>query len=128
MRSILLNFAHPITTEQQAQVEALAGVQVEQVINQPIQFEQDKPFLPQLRQVVEAVPLSPKEWQTAPIIINLPALAPIAALTLAELHGRMGYFPFVLRLKPVPGAVPPRFEVAEILNLQAVRDEARKKR
>jgi hypothetical protein len=37
----------------------------------------------------------------------------------------MGYFPPVLRLRPVAGSVPPQFEVAEILNLQAVRDRAR---
>jgi len=31
-------------------------------------------------------------------------------------------------LKPVPGSTPPRFEVAEVINLQAVRDEARTRR
>ena len=47
---------------------------------------------------------------------------------LAELHGRMGYYPPVVRLRPVPDSLPPRYEVAEILNLQAVRDDARRKR
>jgi len=40
----------------------------------------------------------------------------------------MGYFPPVLRLKPVAGALPPRFKVAEILNLQAIRQDARARR
>ena len=40
----------------------------------------------------------------------------------------MGYFPPVLRLRPVPDAVPPRFEVVEIINLQGVREEARQSR
>jgi hypothetical protein len=40
----------------------------------------------------------------------------------------MGYFPPVVRLRPVAGSLPPRYEVAEILNLQAIRDEARKRR
>jgi hypothetical protein len=47
---------------------------------------------------------------------------------LAELHGRMGYFPPVLRLRPVEQALPPRYELAEVINLQAVRDSARKER
>jgi len=47
---------------------------------------------------------------------------------LAELHGRMGYFPPIVRLRPVPNALPPRFEVAEIINLQAVREAARTRR
>jgi len=33
-----------------------------------------------------------------------------------------------LRMRPVPDNILPRFEVAEILNLQAVRDEARQRR
>ena len=67
-------------------------------------------------------------YQNAPILVNPPSLNFITALLLAELHGRMGYFPPVLRLRPVPDSLPPRYEVAEILNLQAVRDEARRKR
>ena len=52
----------------------------------------------------------------------------ITALLLAALHGRMGYFPPVIRLRPDAGSLPPRYEVVEILNLQAVRDAARQER
>ena len=38
------------------------------------------------------------------------------------------YFPPVLRLRPVLGSLPPRYEVAEALNLQSVRDLARNAR
>jgi len=31
-------------------------------------------------------------------------------------------------MRPVPDSVPPRYEVAEVLDLQAVRDRAREKR
>jgi hypothetical protein len=47
---------------------------------------------------------------------------------LAELHGRMGYFPTCIRMRPVAGARPPRYEVAEALDLQTVRDRARQTR
>ena len=40
----------------------------------------------------------------------------------------MGYFPPIVRLRPIEDALPPRYEVAEILNLQAARDAARLKR
>ena len=49
-------------------------------------------------------------------------------MRLAELHGRMGYFPASGRRRPLAGSLPPRFEVAEIINLQAVRDQARLRR
>ena len=49
----------------------------------------------------------------------------VAALVMAELHGRCGYFPAVLRLKPVSDTTPLQFTVAEVVNLQVVRDAAR---
>jgi len=125
---ILLNFSHPLTTEQLASLEALTKSSVTQVQDFPIQFDQGQPFQPQLQQVLKRATLSPQEWQTAEILVNLPSLNHIAALILAELHGRMGYFPPMLRLRPVEGALLPRFEVAEVINLQAVRDAARKER
>jgi hypothetical protein len=125
---ILLNFSHPLTSEQAAQVEALAGKPLERVFELPVQFDPDAPFLPQLETLMHALPLTSVELQTLPILVNLPSLNFIAALALAELHGRMGYFPPVLRLRPAGDELPPRYEVAEILNLQAVRDGARKAR
>lgn len=47
---------------------------------------------------------------------------------LAELHGRIGHFPVLIRLRPVADSVPTRYEVAELLNLQAIREQARYRR
>jgi hypothetical protein len=125
---ILLNFTHPLTEEQVKQVEAIAGQAVAEVRDAPAQFDPQQPFVPQVQALVDACRLTPDEWQTQPILVNPPSLNVIAALLLAELHGRMGYFPPVVRLRPVAGSLPPRYEVAEIVNLQAVRDEARRRR
>src|SRR5438034_9767456 len=88
-------------------------------------FRSGRPFVEQTRELIDGVGLSAEEWQTTPLLLNLPSLAPIAAAVLAEVHGRCGYFPPVLRLRPVAGGVPPRFEVAEVIDLRAVREEAR---
>lgn len=125
---ILLNFSHPLTPEHLNQVESLTGQPVEQVISLPVQFENDQPFLPQLEALFEKLPLTPEALQTQPILVNPPSLNFITALVLARLHGSMGYFPPVIRLRPVQGALPPRYEVAEILNLQELRDIARRSR
>ncbi|MDW8106645.1 MAG: CRISPR-associated protein Csx15 [Armatimonadota bacterium] len=124
----LLNFAHPITDEQKAQIERLVGQPIQRVIELPVQFDHARGFHEQVLELLERVGLSATEWQTTPLLVNLPSLSVIAATLLAELHGRMGYFPPVVRLRPVEGAVPPRFEVAEILNLQQIRDTARAQR
>lgn len=125
---LLLNFAHPLTAEQLRKIEALTGQAIERVLTIDSRIDPERPLFPQIVAMIDGVGLSPEEWQTRPLLINPPSLNFSAVALLAELHGRMGYFPAVVRLKPVPGSVPPRFEVAEILNLQAARDEARRKR
>jgi len=80
------------------------------------------------RDLADAAGLAPDEWQTLPLVINPPGLAPLALALIAEIHGRCGYFPPILNLRPVPDSVPPRYEVAEVVNLQHVRDAARQRR
>ena len=125
---LLLNFSHPLTADQLAQVAALTGQPVARTITLPVQFDGDAAFEPQLAALMADLPLTPEALQTEPIVLNLPSLNFIAALLLAELHGRMGYFPPIIRLRPAAGSLPPRYEVAEILNLQAVRDAPRRAR
>ena len=125
---ILLNFSHPLTTEQLVQVETLTGQRVAGVRGEMPQFDHEASFAEQVRRLADRVGLSPDEWQTTPLLVNPPGYAQATAALLAELHGRCGYFPTILRLRPVPGSIPLRFEVAELMNLQAVRDEARQKR
>ncbi len=90
---ILLNFSHPLTADQLARVEALTGQQLAQIVSLPVQFDSDTAFLPQLAALMAELPLSSGTLQTEPILVNLPSLNFIAGLLLAELHGRMGYFP-----------------------------------
>jgi hypothetical protein len=125
---ILLNFSHPLTEAQVAQVEALTQEKITGVERVFTQFDNDAPFMPQLHNLMANLSLSPDEWQELSILVNLPSYNFVAALLLAELHGRMGYFPPIIRLRPVKGALPPRYEVAEVLNLQETRNEARKLR
>ena len=125
---ILLNFSHPLTPAHLAQIEALAGEQVERVIDAPTQFDNDHTFAQQVQALVDSIGLTPQQWQTLPLLVNPPALNFIAVTLLAELHGRCGYFPTIMRMRPGPDSTPLRYEVAELVNLQAVRDAARQKR
>ena len=68
---ILLNFAHPLTTAQRAAVERYSGQAVERVIEVKTQLDHEQPFVPQVRQVVETVELTPEEWQTLPLVVQL---------------------------------------------------------
>ena len=125
---ILLNFSHPLTREQQAQLEAITGQPVLRTINAMPHFDEREPFEPQLAALLDQIELTAAQWQSEPVLVVLPALNFIAGALLANLHGRMGYFPHVVRTRPVEGSIPRRFEVAEILDLQALRAAARQSR
>ncbi len=125
---IILNFTHPLTAAQQEQLAHLTGRAIAEIRDAPCQFDNAQPFAAQVAAHVDAVGLTSRQWQTAPMLINPPAFAPAVAILIAELHGRMGYFPALIRIRPIAGSAPPQFEIAEIINLQAVRDYARTRR
>jgi len=124
---LILNFSHPITPEQRVQIESLADTTISDIRAIPVQIDQAQPLEPQIRSIADATGLTPEEWQTLPLLINPPGYAPAAFVLLAELHGRIGHFPTLIRLRPKAGPIT-SFEVAELLNLQTVRENARKQR
>lgn len=125
---LILNYSHPLTADHLAQIEGLINQKITEVRTIPAQFDPQQPFQPQVEAIIEAAGLTAAEWQATPLLIVPPALNFIAVALLAELHGLMGYFPDCIRLRPVEGARPPRFEVAEILDLQAYRERGRNRR
>jgi hypothetical protein len=124
----LLNFSHPLTDAQRHQIEALTNQQIHNLHEVSTQFDEQTAFTPQLEKLMAHIDLTSAQWQSEPILVVLPSLNFIAAMLLAELHGRMGYFPPVVRTRPVAGYVPRRYEIAEILDLQTIREQARCKR
>ncbi|MFQ5630940.1 MAG: CRISPR-associated protein Csx15, partial [bacterium] len=64
----LLNFAHPLTDEQKQKTEALLGQPLASIRHIPVQVDTQQPLAPQVRDMVENIDLSPKQWQSAPIL------------------------------------------------------------
>jgi hypothetical protein len=125
---LILNYAHPITDDQRARIEALIDGPISEIRPIKTHINPAAPFEPQVIALADAAGLSGEEWSGAPLLINPPALNFVAVALLAELHGRMGYFPACLRLRPLEGSIPPRYEVAEVMNLQDIRHAARGRR
>lgn len=124
---LILNFTHPLTYEQRTQIEALADTSIDEIRTIPVQINQNEALEPQITAIVDAVGLSSEEWQTRPLLINPPGYAPAAFVLLAQLHGRIGHFPALIRLRPKAGPMT-AYEVVELLNLQTIREQARKRR
>ena len=125
--TIVINYSHALGVDQVFQLEALISAPIADVRDIPTQLDVNAPFGPQAAALAEAAGLTPAQWQTESLLLVPPALNFAAVALLAELHGRMGYFPPIVRITPV-GTVPPQYEVAEIINLHGIREEARKRR
>lgn len=127
-RVILVNFSHPLSDEQREQIRLLLNARIEDVIHVPVHLDQDAPFADQAVEWVNRVALTSHQWQTKDIIVVLPGYSPGAAVILAEIHGRMGHFPTILRMKPSHSEAGTTYEPAEAINLQSLRDAARERR
>lgn len=126
---LLLNFSHPLTPQHLTRIQQLLDTNEAIAVRDiPTHIDPALPYAPEAVKLVDEAKLTRKEWQTTQILVNLPSYNHIAALILAEMHGRMGHFPTVVRLRPKANTTPVVFEVAEILDLQKQRDQARKER
>lgn len=126
----IINFGHPLTADV---LEAIAesphlDQRVARVIDVKAQADNDSPFGPQAAALVDSLGWSGSQWQGNPFALVLPGLSALAITIVAEIHGRCGYFPAVIRLKPVAGTTPMRFAFAEFIPLARIREEARARR
>ena len=123
---VLLNFGHPLAAAQQAQLEALVGRSITEC-RVAAHIDREVPLVQAARDLTRQVPLSSSGWQTQPLAVILPGLSVLAACQLAEIHGRSGHFPTIVNLRPAPdpALAVTVFEVAELVNLQAIRDDSR---
>ena len=124
---IVLNFHQPLTSPNHEQLEKATQARVVEIIvpfsGLPIRLSEDRSFVEEARRLADEMQLTPEEWRTLPLVVNLPGLAPLAALLLAELQGRMSRLPTIIRMRPVPNDRTV-FEVADVIELQRVRDSA----
>lgn len=125
---IVVNFSHPLTEDQRATIERLAKARITRVIDVPVHFDHERPFGDQVDRLVGQVGLSAADWQTSSVLINPPSFAPGAVALLAYLHGVIGHFPPIIRIRPVPDDVAQAYETAELIALQQVREKGRASR
>lgn len=121
----ILNFSHEITSAQLEQIAALTNSSVTDlaVVTIKVQLDHEQPFAAQVAKLVEEAAAS-VDLLVGGYLVVLPGLSSAAAALIAALHGVTGHFPSFIRLKSIAGPVT-TFEVAEIVNLQNVRNENR---
>jgi hypothetical protein len=129
-RYVVLNFSgHPVLPGQLEALEKMMLWHASVVIDVPVgTIKEDRMFVANIVRTIDKIDLSPEQWQTAGIVTIPAGYSAIWSVVLAELHGRLGYFPDVVHLRPAPSDAEEKYEVAEIMNLREVRHASREKR
>lgn len=117
----VINFSHPLTAPQLSQIESHLNVRVEEVVKVRVNFDLYSPFVSQVSDLLNELGITPEEWRGGAWLIVPPSLNFITAVLLVELYNRMNRFPTIVRLRPVASALVSAFEVAEIIDLDGVR-------
>lgn len=121
----IINFTHPLTKKTLKQIEQLTKRHIDEVIEIKTQLDEYDTFDSQIDELIDKIGLTSEQWQEGQFLIHIPGFAQAAATVIAKLHGRMGHFPTIVRLRTVRNKNPREFELAEILNLQNIRDDSR---
>jgi len=124
----IINFTHPLTQPIVKQIKDLIGQPISEIIEIKTQLDDNESFETQIEKLLDKVGFSPVDWQAGHVIVHIPGLSPAAVALIAAIHGRSGHFPTILRLRSKKDEKHQQYELAEIINLQAVRDNAREKR
>lgn len=119
---IVINLSgHPLTNAQREEISR--EMYIEELIELPAHFDTRTSVKAQIKGILDQIGLTLAEWQNHSILLALPGLAPAAAVLLAYIHGLRGGFPRILWLERIPDTS--QFTVANLVDLQGIRDQAR---
>lgn len=107
----IVNFSHPLSPTSLARLSLMWLIDIEEVCI-PVQIDPSAPISPQIDALVNAA--IDACGGVAPAAIVPPALGYVAALVALRLASPEGQ-PVIVCVNRVSGAVPPRFEVTEVL-------------
>ncbi len=125
---VVINLSsHPLTEEQRNQLQRLERAYIVEEIDVPVHVDPMNPIEHQIEALIEEIDFCIEEWSGTPLYIVLPGLSPFAAAVLAYMHGLRGGFPKAVWIYQSPSD-PSCYEIAQIINLQQLRDNARRMR
>lgn len=125
MSALLLNFSHPYAKGEVDRLAALIGDTI-RLCEVAVHVEDlTLPLAAVVAATTDDLALTPAEWQTTRVLVDLPGHSGIAGVLLADCHGRMGHFPTLVRRARASDGI---FRVVEVVELDAVRQASRSRR
>ncbi len=122
----ILNLASPLSSEDKSMIAALCGRKARRVMDVALTFSETEPLAPQVRAMLDGLGLTSSDWQNQSIVVNLPDDPAAAALIVAEIAGRRGRTPSIIRWRRSSDHAG--MEPAEVISLHEIRKEARHQR
>jgi len=120
----VINFGHALTEEQIKELRDLGYNVGIPNLGEMVHLNDNEPLGPQVERILDSFGYSKAEWERCGTdnLFVLPTHAEIAGVFLAQLHGRMGHFPRIIRrVRGADGA----FHVTEVIDLQNMRLQQR---
>lgn len=121
---IVLNFNRALTPTQVTQLEQQLGEAIHTIIALDQRFDDKRPYAPQCIALLNRLGWTPEQWETTPLLILPPGFAAATLTLISIIHGRRGYFPAMARFRPEETGTRTDYVLAEIINLQALRNGA----
>jgi|GEM_PF-437534 len=118
---VILNFELPLPARENERYAPVGpvGSAPSRPQNVRVLFDLEQPVTPQLRRLLDELIFWRKNGTRVGKLIVLPSLNYAAAdVLVAELHGRMGDFSAILRLRPRDGALVTEYHAAETIYTQ----------
>jgi len=124
---VVLNLGHPFSEGALADLREHLGCDEITILNLPSAYDLNAPFEQQVTDQLDAANLTSIDWQNLPLLLIPPSLAVASPVVLAQIHGRRGSFPGLVRQVRTAGVLG-AWRVAEVVDLEATRQAARERR
>jgi len=120
---LIINVGQSFRTDLKPAFEGAVAEPIE-VFDLEGEYDVNRPLSKQVVELVNKVPLSPQQWGQTSLMVYAPTPIVFASAVVAEMHGRMGYFPTACHTRELPNG----HAYFEFVNLQEVRNQARTRR
>lgn len=111
----IVNFSHPITAEQEAQLRSILCGEWIEIVDIRVQISFGGSISDQAEELVNAAGLLPEDWPL--VVVRLPELSSAAAAVLAEIRKQSGVLPWIVTTRPAEATMLRKYDIWEVIDL-----------
>jgi hypothetical protein len=117
---ILLNYGQKLNSLTFEQFSAITGKKVTEQVMLPVEYEDHKRYLAEMRRGFVKMRLTDENLQDTELVVNPPSSPQAALCVIAELYHITGKFPMIMRMRPSPFGMSIRSDIVEVIDLAEI--------